>query len=488
LASIDITAYYGQLIRIGFQHNEPQDYSDRGWYFDDVTIVLPAPIISSFSPTQGGIGSRVTITGNFFDGTSTVTFNGKSASFVVNSHTEITAIVPVGATTGLITVTTPSGMATSSKKFVIVPTANLQTVSVAHNSTKAITLTGSDPYKLALRFAIATPPIHGTLGALNTTTGAVTYTPSSNFGGTYSFTFTVADGTYTSVPGTVTLKVAGGTPTANAQTISVNSGVAKAIKLTGTDSDSPPLPLKFAITAAPGNGTLSGLNTTTGAVIYSPSANYQGTDSFGFEVSNGSVTSSPATVTLKVAPGTPTSKAQTVLVGHGAATTITLAGTDPDNPPLALTYAIAAQPANGTLSGLNSSTGAVTYTPNANFQGIDTFTFTVNNGTNTSAAATVTLMVAPGTPTANAQILTVALNKAVKITLTGSDPDVPALKLTFAITTRTAHGILGSLNTQTGVLVYTPDTNYKGADSFTFTVSNGTNKSVPATVTLNVGG
>jgi hypothetical protein len=239
---------------------------------------------------------------------------------------------------------------------------------------------------------------------------------------------------------------------------------------------------------SPIHGTLGTLNSTTGVVTYTPSASFQGADTFTFSVSNRTRSSEAATVTLSVAPGTPTAIAQTVSVAHNTAKAITLTGSDPDIPALNLTYAIVTSPAHGTLGTLNTATGAVTYTPTANFQGTDSFTFTVSNGTITSAAATVSLKVAPGTPTANPQTVAVKLNTFFTITLTGTDPDVPALKLSFAIATKPAHGILGSLNTSTGVLVYTPATNYKGADSFTFTVSNGTNKSAAAKVTLNVGG
>jgi hypothetical protein len=246
--------------------------------------------------------------------------------------------------------------------------------------------------------------------------------------------------------------------------------------------------LTFTIGNSPAHGSLSGLNSATGAVTYTPTPNFQGTDTFTFTVSNGTIASAAATVTLTVAAGKPTATAQSVTVLHNTSTKITLKGSDPDSPALPLKFAVAANPTHGTLSGLNTATGAVTYTPSANFQGTDTFTFTVSNGTNTSAAATVTLKVSAGTPTAIAKTVTVVLNTKTTITLTGTDPDSPALPLTFSIATKPTHGVLGTLNAATGVVTYTPDAGYKGTDSFTFTVSNGINKSAPATITLDVDG
>jgi hypothetical protein len=87
----------------------------------------------------------------------------------------------------------------------------------------------------------------------------------------------------------------------------------------------------------------------------------------------------------------PTANAQDVSTIENTPLSITLTGSDPEN--AALTFAISTNPSNGTLSGLNQSTGVVTYTPAAAFTGSDAFTFTVSDGTNTSSAATVNLTV-----------------------------------------------------------------------------------------------
>jgi hypothetical protein len=75
------------------------------------------PTISSFSPKQGRVGTGVTVGGTNLTGASSVKFNGTSASFTVSSSTQIQAIVPGGATTGPISVTTGGGTATSSSSF-----------------------------------------------------------------------------------------------------------------------------------------------------------------------------------------------------------------------------------------------------------------------------------------------------------------------------------------------------------------------------------
>ena len=80
---------------------------------------LPTPpTITSFSPTSGGTGTSVTITGTNFTGTTDVKFGGTAAyDFTVYSFTQITAVVDNGTTTGTVTVITPDGTATSSSSF-----------------------------------------------------------------------------------------------------------------------------------------------------------------------------------------------------------------------------------------------------------------------------------------------------------------------------------------------------------------------------------
>jgi hypothetical protein len=86
--------------------------------FTVTTSSVPAPRITSFSPTSGRAGTAVTINGTAFTGATSVTFGGgTSATFTVSSDTRITTNVPSGATTGRISVTTPGGIATSSTNF-----------------------------------------------------------------------------------------------------------------------------------------------------------------------------------------------------------------------------------------------------------------------------------------------------------------------------------------------------------------------------------
>src|SRR5581483_7989212 len=80
------------------------------------------PTLASFSPARAHIGTRVTLSGSGFTGATSVTFHGTAATaFTVTSDKRITVAVPVGATSGTIAVTTPSGTATSGSAFTVLP-------------------------------------------------------------------------------------------------------------------------------------------------------------------------------------------------------------------------------------------------------------------------------------------------------------------------------------------------------------------------------
>ena len=91
------------------------------------------PTITSFTPNRGLAGTSVVITGTNFSGATSVKFNGTTATFVVNSSTQITATVPTGATTGPVTVTNAVGTATGATFTVAAPV-------VKHNRSVSLNL------------------------------------------------------------------------------------------------------------------------------------------------------------------------------------------------------------------------------------------------------------------------------------------------------------------------------------------------------------
>jgi len=96
--------------------------ADANTEFRGVTLapVAPAPAIASFAPASGPVGATVTVTGSNFTGASALTLNGVAVTgFAVVNATTLTFVVPTGATSGPVAVTTPGGTATSTTAFTV---------------------------------------------------------------------------------------------------------------------------------------------------------------------------------------------------------------------------------------------------------------------------------------------------------------------------------------------------------------------------------
>nr|WP_240359390.1 Ig-like domain-containing protein [Pyxidicoccus trucidator] len=157
---------------------------------------------------------------------------------------------------------------------------------------------------------------------------------------------------------------------------------------------------------------------------------------------------------------------------------ITIPAADPDGDALDFSYTT---PGHGTLT---LSGASVTYTPNANFAGEDTFQVTVSDGKK-QATATVSVTVTPvnDAPVAASAAVTVSYNTSTPITLAATDVDGDAL--TYTVTAPPAHGTLSGTGAQ---LLYTPAADFQGEDPFTFTASDGALTSNAATVSITVRG
>ncbi len=155
--------------------------------------------------------------------------------------------------------------------------------------------------------------------------------------------------------------------------------------------------LSAALVGQAGNGVVS-LN-DDGSFTYTPNSGFNGVDSFTYETSDGTLTSSLATVTVNVnqANQAPIASNDDFTVAENAVLTVgerhgVLANdTDPDGD--VLTADIIDQVANGVVA-LNSD-GSFTYTPNTDFSGQDSFTYQANDGAATSSPATATITITP---------------------------------------------------------------------------------------------
>ena len=266
------------------------------------------------------------------------------------------------------------------------PVADDQSVNTNEDTPVDITLTGSDPDGDTLIYTVVSNPSNG---SLNGTAPSLTYIPNPNHNSSDSFTFKVNDGKVDSNIATVSITVnpVNDPPVADDQSVSTDEDASVNITLTGSDPDGDPL--TYTVVSNPSNGSLSG---TAPDMTYTPDPDHNSSDSFTFKVNDGTVDSDIATVSITVNPvnDPPVADDQSVSTDEDTSVNITLTGSDPDGDPLI--YHIVSNPSNGLLSGTAPN---LTYTPDANFYGNDSFAFKVDDGTVDSNSATVSIIVEP---------------------------------------------------------------------------------------------
>lgn len=248
------------------------------------------------------------------------------------------------------------------------------------------------------------------------------------------------------------------------------------------------------------NGTVV-LN-SDGSFTYTPDAGFTGVDTFSYTISDeagpwhlhglrglllrgGHAATAAVTITVESAPSNVApiadDDAATLTQGSGPRF-IDVLDNDSDSDGDALSVTGVTQPSDGTVT---FTTTGVSYTPNTDFAGTDTFTYTLSDGT-TTAIGTVTVTVTPvvpnTAPTAVNDEATTAEDTAVDIEVTANDTDAESDSLDVTAASGAQHGVLVI---DGNTITYTPNANWHGIDSFTYTISDGEHEAT-ATVSVTV--
>ncbi len=357
----------------------------------------------------------------------------------------------------------------------------------------------TDPDGDPLTVASVTQPANGTV-VLNAD-GTITYTPDADFNGTDTFTYTVCDD---GIPAecatatvTVTVAAVNDVPVAGNDLATTDEDVAVTVAVTANDSDvedGTVDPTSVTITSAPSNGTITAIN-ADGSVEYTPDADFSGTDTFEYQVCDldGACDTATVTVTVNAINDTPTAADDPVGTSEDVPVTFDPladngggADTDPDGDPL--TVASVTQPANGTVV-LNAD-GTITYTPDADFNGTDTFTYLVcdPDGACDTATVTVTVAAVNDVPVAGDDLATTDEDVAVTVAVTANDSDVENGTVdptSVTITSAPSNGTITAINAD-GSVEYTPDADFSGTDTFEYQVCDLDGACDTATVTVTV--
>jgi Ca2+-binding RTX toxin-like protein len=287
------------------------------------------------------------------------------------------------------------------------PIAIDQQIETNNNTSVNIQLQGSesDQDDFITGFLLFSNSSNGKISNFNNVTGELKYTPNTNFVGEDSFTFKVIDryGLESINPGTVNITVKSLLPPVN------NPPIAKDSQATLDEDNSVPIQLTafdidltdsltYSIESQLFNGEILSFDPSTGSLVYQPNPNFNGNDSFLFKaVDQGGLESNIATVQITVNPVNDPPVAVDKMVETNSTTpvSITLEGTDIDQADTINSFTIISISTNGQLSDFNSNAGTLTYTPNNNFVGQDSFTFKVtdSNGLESINNGSVTINV-----------------------------------------------------------------------------------------------
>jgi len=376
----------------------------------------------------------------------------------------------------------PSGSANA-------PTVSNTTQSVDEDAELIFSLVGSDLDGDALTYTITQHPLNG---IVNVVGNQATYQPYANFNGSDSFQFVANDGFSQSNVGIVNITVY---PLNDAPVIVgdityyLNEDGTIAIDLSASDAEGDVFTF---ILGTPSNGALTGTGST---YVYTPNTNWNGMDSFTYYADDGQAEnnlSGMGTISLNVAAVNDvpvvTDLAYAVITDEDTAVALSLVGftVDMDTAANDLIYQVASQPASGG-SVTCAANGDCSFTPGTNWNGTTSFTYKVqdtNGAFSNTATVNVIVNAVNDAPVAADFTKNHYEDYQQSFTLSATDVDAGDNLINWTLVTQPVNGaITGTLPS----LTYTPNANWSGTETFSFTVqdSSGATSNV-ATVTLNL--
>jgi hypothetical protein len=333
--------------------------------------------------------------------------------------------------------------------------------------------------------SIVTPPANGT--ATVNPDGTVRYVPRADFNGTDTFTYRItdADGQTSTATVTVTVRAVNDVPAAVADSASTNEDTAATINVRTNDTGLGDGPVTTSVGTQPANGTVT-VN-PDGTLRYVPRADFNGTDTFTYRVTDADGQSSTATVTMTVRPvnDVPVAVADSASTDEDTAATIDVRANDRGLGDGPVTTTIVTPPASGTAS-VNAD-GTLRFVPAADFSGTVTITYRVTDADGQSATATVTITVRAvnDAPVAVADRAEADPAVPVRIDVLGNDRDAEGDTLSVASVGTSTNGVI--TQNPDGTLTYTANAGFVGTDTFTYVVSDGRGGTATGTVTVIVG-
>jgi VCBS repeat-containing protein len=272
-------------------------------------------------------------------------------------------------------------------------------------------------------------------------------------------------------------------PTAGDQSLSADEDTLITGSLLAAAADIDSALLQGSIVAEPQHGQVT--VAADGSFTYAPDADYNGADRFSYKVNDGKLDSNLATVMLTIAPvndAPVASPIATTLLEDGHITLNLLgSASDVDGDPLNISVG---NPQHGQL--LKNTDGSYTYTPQADYNGEESFSYSVSDELLDSGATMVRLTISAvnDAPVAQDDSATLDEDQSIQLVIMANDHDVDSDSLSLIIVSQPAHGTL--VVNADNTVSYTPLENWSGEDSFSYKLNDAELDSNIATVRLIV--
>ena len=273
-------------------------------------------------------------------------------------------------------------------------------------------------------------------------------------------------------------------PVARADSVTLDEDSSYSGSLAGNDTPSTDGGNVWSKASDPQHGTV--VVNADGTFTYTPAADYSGTDSFTYTITDRTGDTSTATVTITVRPvnDLPVANADSATTPRNTALNGNLASNDKPSPDGGNVWSKATDPQNGTV--VVNANGTYAYTPATGFTGTDSFTYTLTdqNGDKSTAIVTITVGGSNSLPVANADTGATRKDTPLSGNLAGNDTPSADGGNVWTKATDPQHGTV--VVRPDGSYTYTPTAGYVGTDTFTYTLTDKDGDKSTATVTITV--
>ncbi|MGG0832011.1 Ig-like domain-containing protein [Priestia aryabhattai] len=360
------------------------------------------------------------------------------------------------------------------------PVGGDRSVTTTINLPVTSSIPASDPDNVTLTYTLQLFPNNGNV--VISQDGTFIYTPNNDFIGNDQFTILITDPEGATALSTIFVRVleTNGTTTSQDLQISTDEDTPVTNQIIATNVNGNPL--VYTIENQPINGVVT-IDSDTGIFTYTPNANFTGSDAFVVYITDNLGGNATSSVIVTVIPinDPPIVPNYQLTTNEDTSVTSMVIATDIDGNPL--TYSLQNAPVNGIVN--VSLDGMYTYTPNADFNGIDQFTVLVSDGQGGTAISTITITILPvNDPPVGPNEITIVTPEETPVTsqIVATDPDGGVL--TYALQDPPTNGV--ALVNGDGTFTYTPNENYTGNDTFTVLISDPSGAFIVTNVLVTV--